>query len=157
MGLDMYLKKHIYIGANYEHNNVKGKISLTTGKEDKPVDIKLNRVSEIVESVGYWRKANQIHKWFVDNVQDGKDDCGDYDVSEEKIEELLSICKRIKADHSLAETLLPSQPGFFFGNTAYDEWYFQQIDETIEIIEVLIKERGKEKYFNGDLKYHSSW
>ena len=24
-----------------------------------------------------WRKANHIHQWFVQNVQDGNDDCGD--------------------------------------------------------------------------------
>ena len=27
--------------------------------------------------IASWRKANAIHKWFVDNVQDGVDDCGD--------------------------------------------------------------------------------
>ena len=31
--------------------------------------------SRIIEQVGYWRKANQIHNWFVENVQDGEDDC----------------------------------------------------------------------------------
>lgn len=36
MGLDMYLSKKIYIGANYEHNNVKGKINLTKGEENRP-------------------------------------------------------------------------------------------------------------------------
>jgi hypothetical protein len=24
--------------------------------------------------VGYWRKANAIHRWFVEHVQDGNDD-----------------------------------------------------------------------------------
>ena len=31
---------------------------------------------ETHEEVGYWRKANAIHGWFVRNVQNGKDDCG---------------------------------------------------------------------------------
>ena len=30
---------------------------------------------------GYWRKANHIHKWIVDNLQDGKDDCQEHSVA----------------------------------------------------------------------------
>lgn len=50
----------------------------------------------IIEEVGYWRKANAIHKWFVDNIQDGKNDCDYYEVAPEQLEELLNICKLIK-------------------------------------------------------------
>jgi len=79
MGLDMYLKKRTYVGANYDHNNVKGSIYLTVGKNCKELPIQLNRVSYIEENVGYWRKANHIHAWFVENVQNGVDDCkGNY-------------------------------------------------------------------------------
>ena len=51
----------------------------------------------IMEQVGYWRKANQIHNWFVENIQEGVDDC-DYhrEVTEEDLEELLAICEKIK-------------------------------------------------------------
>lgn len=50
----------------------------------------------IMEEVGYWRKANQIHNWFVENVQDGEDDCCYHEeVTKEKLEELLDICKRV--------------------------------------------------------------
>ena len=76
MGLDSYLKKRIYIGAEYEHRKVKGSINLTA--ENKPIKVDLKKVTEIIESVGYWRKANHIHKWFVDNVQNGEDDCKEY-------------------------------------------------------------------------------
>lgn len=53
----------------------------------------------IIEDVGYWRKANAIHKWFVDNVQNGEDDCGIYEVSRAHIEVLLGLCKLVK-EHS---------------------------------------------------------
>lgn len=43
----------------------------------------------IIEEGIYWRKANQIHKWFVDNVQDGNDDCGRYYVSKDNLKNLL--------------------------------------------------------------------
>ena len=58
---------------------------------------------ENLEDVAYWRKANQIHKWFVDNVQDGVDDCDYYEVSKDKIEELLKICRVVKENSELVD------------------------------------------------------
>lgn len=50
----------------------------------------------IYEQVAYWRKSNAIHKWFVDHVQGGKDDCEYHDeVTKELLEDLVSICKEI--------------------------------------------------------------
>ena len=39
--------------------------------------------------MGYWRKANAVHNWFVDNVQDGNDGCKHYWVSKEDLQKLL--------------------------------------------------------------------
>ena len=53
-------------------------------------------VDRIMEQVGYWRKANQIHNWFVENIQDGVDDCEYHnEVTQEDLEELLDVCKRV--------------------------------------------------------------
>jgi len=88
MGLDMYLSKKTFVGFNYKHcREPDGSIPMTTS--GKISHIKPERVSEIVEQVGYWRKANAIHNWFVENVQDGEDNCREYYVSREKLEELL--------------------------------------------------------------------
>ncbi len=95
MGLDQYLSKKIYIGANYEHNNVQGTIELTKGQGNKPVKVDLKKVSYIIEEAAYWRKSNQIHQWFVQNVQDGNDDCKDYYVSREQLKELVELCKTV--------------------------------------------------------------
>ena len=51
----------------------------------------------IFENVACWRKANQIHGWFVKNVQDEEDDCGYYEVSKEDLEGLLYTCKAVQA------------------------------------------------------------
>jgi hypothetical protein len=159
MGLDMYLKKKTYIGAEYQHRNVKGKIEITVG--DKPVNITFNKVSYIEETAGYWRKANAIHKWFVDNCQE-EDDCKQHEVSIEQLKELLNLCKRVKADHSLADELLPSEGGFFFGETDYGEWYYQNIDDTIKIIEDVIVEEIIDNVLvqvgtDAEFYYQSSW
>jgi len=160
MGLDMYLYKKTYV-KRWEHIGEENyQIQIT--KNGKEVDeIKPERISYIQEEVGYWRKANHIHKWFVENVQNGEDDCGDYYVEISDLTNLLNICKEIKENPSKAEVLLPTQSGFFFGDTQYDEYYFQDLDKTIEIIEGLLKEQSFDKngraYFLGDFYYHSSW
>ena len=149
MGLDMYLEKRIYIGASYDFNNVKGTVYIT--KEGKEVPINFNKIDSIIESVGCWRKANQIHKWFVDNVQDGNDDCKEYWVSREKLKELYNICRNVIRHQGLASELLPTQSGFFFGGTDYDEYYFSDIKRTIDILKPILKDDV------GDFYYSSSW
>jgi hypothetical protein len=95
--------------------------------------------------VGYWRKANQIHNWFVGNVQDGIDECQLTIVSKEALEELLSRVNKVLEKHSRARTLLPSVGGFFFGGTAYDEYYFENLENTKEIISKVLNETDFEK------------
>jgi len=59
-------------------------------------------VKEIVIKAGYWRKANQIHRWFVEQVQEGKDDCGYYYVSRQHLVDLRDLCKRVIENKDLA-------------------------------------------------------
>ena len=149
MGLDMYLNKRTYV-QYWEHNGDDNyEVKVTKGGE--PTKINPKKVKYIVEEAGYWRKQNQIHRWFVENVQEGIDNCGEYYVSKEDLETLLDLCQKVKADHSLAQSLLPSASGFFFGGTEYDEWYFDGIDNTIQILEEALEDE------RGDYYYSSSW
>jgi len=43
----------------------------------------------------YWRKANHIHRWFVDNCQDGIDECQLSEVTRKDLNELLNKCNDI--------------------------------------------------------------
>ena len=138
------------------------------------------------KEVGYWRKANHIHKWFVDNVQDGIDDCDFHnEVTPDHLRNLRTVCgKVIKAselvngkvengqkriggqwvpiiengkvikDPTTAKELLPTTDGFFFGGTDYDEYYIDQIYETLNIISDALVETDFE---NEMLYYCSSW
>ena len=149
MGLDMYLDKRTYV-KYWEHNG-DDNYEVTVTKKNEPTNIDPKKVKYIIEEAGYWRKANQIHRWFVENVQNGVDNCGEYYVDTDDLKTLLELCEKVKNDHSLADSLLPSASGFFFGGTEYDEWYFNGIDNTIEILkEALGDERGE--YY-----YSSSW
>jgi hypothetical protein len=101
-----------------------------------------------------WRKANAIHKWFVDNVQDGVDDCGEYKVTKEQLIRLRNVCNDVLGDGNLASELLPTQSGFFFGDTEYDTWYFKDLANTVQFIDEIFEYKS---YCLDDLYYSSSW
>lgn len=145
MGLDMYLRKNTYIGAKYAHRKVTGVVDIMM--DDKRVTIDVNKIYEISEEVGYWRKANAIHKWFVDNVQSGKDDCRSYNVSYDQLNDLKNLC--LKVLETKDPSPLPPQSGFFFGSTDIDEDYYQYLQDTVRIIEEL----DSDCYY----QYESSW
>ena len=152
MGLDMYLTKKVWVGGQYEHCNVTGRVSISLAGVKLPIPLK--QVQEIILAVGYWRKANQIHQWFVDNVQGGADNCDSYYVSTDKLKELLAICQTVKLDPERGARLLPTVSGFFFGSTEYDEYYMWDIKNTIKIIQDTLKTHES---LEGQYYYQSSW
>ena len=103
--------------------------------------------------VGYWRKANQIHSWFVNHVQGGVDNCEEYRVTRDQLQLLLDNCKLVLMNKEEAKTLLPRQEGFFFGSYEYDEFYWYDIQDTIDQIEKILNEYPEE----WDFQYQSSW
>lgn len=147
MGLDMYLNKKRYFGLNFEHNQNDKETKIIINGEEIPT----KDLTHIEYDVLYWRKENHIHKFFVDNCQDGVDDCRDSYVSKKVLQKLLDIATRIQKDKTLAEELLPTQSGFFFGDVEFDEWYYKSIDELVKNLPKLIEDTEYEYY------YHSSW
>ena len=150
MGLDMYLNKRTYV-QQWEHQKPEEKYNVEVTKGGETANINPKKVKYIIEEAGYWRKQNQIHRWFVENIQNGTDDCGEYYVSKDALASLLELCEKVKADNALADELLPGVSGFFFGGTEYDEWYFNGIDNTIEILKEALEDE------NGEYLYSSSW
>ena len=162
------------------------KHQITVQKDGKTVEnIKPERISYVIEDIGYWRKANAIHKWFVDNTQDGDDKNGEESyVSRAKLVQLLELCNKVLEssklvsgkietsytftpegkrkpiltpgkiikDPIIAKELLPTQEGFFFGSTGYDQYYIEDIQYTKELLEKVLAEPE-----DGEIYYHSSW
>jgi len=163
MGLDMYLYKKTYV-KNWRHMKPDELHKITIKKGGKTrKDIKPERISYIVEEVGYWRKFNALHNWFVQNCQGGVDECQQSDVSCEKLQELLEVLKNVQSlkpkdgevtiNEEKLEELLPTSSGFFFGGTDYDEYYFEDIDRTVKLLEELLKEDDQyDEYY-----YQASW
>ena len=148
MGLDMYLHARCYISTYSDEN--KAQLDAINAAIPGRGEITFN---QLIGEAAYWRKDNHIHKWFVDNVQDGKDDCGTYYVDRDKLAELRDVCREVLDDHSKAKTLLPTRSGFFFGGTDYDEYYYDALTYTC----LLYNELLDDKYKGFDFEYHSSW
>lgn len=173
MGLDMYLKirKEEYV-SKYSSCPT---LSLTypeditkfipqNGEAINGTFASVCRTTEY--KVGYWRKANAIHNWFLESCgprdHDGDviDDCRPIEVPVEALKELVEICKKVLDDHDLAEELLPTQSGFFFGPTEYDEYYFDDLEDTVKTITPIIaflEEKLEKKEFEWDVIYQASW
>jgi hypothetical protein len=131
MGLDMYmnLKTSSYL------KNDERTVDLDNPNEYNLDDCHFNEFGcsnrvEISETVAYWRKANQIHKWFVDNVQSGEDDCGEYDVSRREIQDLTNLLYTIidKLDgkefvRHTTDTSSEEEKSFIFDKTKLREMY----------------------------------
>ena len=137
MGLDMYLylKKTNFISSFATPDKVKYPKDIEVLKEGVYMP---HMVKEEMYQVGYWRKANQIHNFFVEKCGHGVDHCQSIDVSLEMLTKLLDNCKQILEDHSKAEELLPTRSGFFFGDTEYDEYYFEDIEYTVKLLEPIV-------------------
>ena len=158
MGLDMYLWREIYVGAEYTHRGVTGSIELNYQGTRLPVNFK--KVSTITEEAMYWRKANAIHNWFVEHVQDGQDDCRKYWVDIDKLIELRKTIKKVLQNHKLANELLPTSAGFYFGETDYDSYYYESLQETEkELFEIIkdYKRLSEQQRADINFYYESSW
>lgn len=110
----------------------------------------------------YWRKANMVHRWFVENVQEGKDDCRRYEVQRQQLVKLREICTQLLEDRTLVAVAehLPPQPGFFFGSTEVDDWYWQDVEHTAQALQRVLDEtdEASENFLDGfTFYYESSW
>lgn len=153
MGLDMYLTREVYIGDKWEAEETKHiKAVCPEERTDFKASTFTGRISTIEYDVAYWRKANHIHKWFVDHVQEGKDDCERYFVEVEQLKTLVKTCENVLKNRKKAPEILPTAEGFFFGGTGYDSYYFEDCKNTIEMINA---ELAAEK--DGYYYYQSSW
>lgn len=207
MGLDMYLirrvrrnKKDLNKYSDYKYRSYYNKNGEEIGFEFQEWhkysdDDKKNLIKEsskIVDTydLAYWRKANQIHKWFVDNVQNGEDNCDDYKVKTSDIKKLYNLCNKLLdkivlvdaripngceyktnakgesikeyhyidgktiKDPGVCKDLLPTQDGFFFGSTDYDQYYYEDLVYTRDRLKEILDEYDISKE---DIYYTSSW
>lgn len=88
MGLDMFLYRKQFVFPVEEEG-----LRVTGEGENPAASMRFPVIHK--EVIGYWRKANQIHGWFVRNVQEDEDNCAEYEVSREQLSELLKIVEQV--------------------------------------------------------------
>jgi len=122
MGLDMYLTAKRYLWSHSEQDKEIAKRIADLVEVEPDFDSKFRGASfcpkEVAIDAMYWRKANMIHQWIVDNIQEGEDDCKEYYVPREDLETLLANC--VNALTNRDGDILPPSSGFFFGSTEID-------------------------------------
>ena len=168
MGLDMYLEIDRYVSVYRDADKpALAKLNEAIGTlsgSDIPTLNSRDSVS-VTTGVGYWRKANAIHNWFVENVQGGVDECQRSYVDPETLEQLSNVCRELTdlyEDESTreialqkADEKLPVAEGFFFGGQEYDEYYWDDVKETAYFLEEFLKWHEKNREWS--IHYQSSW
>lgn len=162
MGLDMYLYIDKYVSRMNYDRSADGDLTATVQPVFQAITEALGTESLIRSDdwtgytvqvpVGYWRKANAIHGWIVDNCAKGVDECQRIYVPREKAQELVEYCKIVLDENDKADELLPPVAGFFFGGQEVDEWYLNDIQQTIDIFEPLLTSE-----YADSIHYQASW
>lgn len=100
------------------------------------LDLYFNRVKS--DQIGYFRKVNFLVGFFEEVCGLEIPNLQDVYITKEMVKELYDRCKQVLEDNSKAEELLPTYPGFFFGNYNYDDWYFKDVKEVKEYVEEML-------------------
>ena len=153
MGLDMYLE---LITKDNEPKTAKEYYDKYNAAYESGIDFK--------EKVAYWSKANAIHNWFCNHCECLEDQVL-YKVTREDVFRLIgTICHVLAAsevdpetnmikDSSLAQELLPTCRGCFFGSTDYDDLYIDKLEISIEELGKALGAMEKDTV----LFYYASW
>ena len=162
MGLDQYLTAKKYVSKWDYSGGFDSRVITQEFQDLLPMDTpditKYGQFAGITVEypVGYWRKANAIHNFFVQEVGEDVDDCREMFVHRDVLVELRSRCDDVlKADDTeemAKEVGLETVSGFFFGDTEYGEWYKEDLKLTIEICDHVLA--LPEEY---SIYYQASW
>ena len=163
----LYIRKHEFCSENFEDEGGSLKLEYPKDITDFIPNLKNISISRDTDyKVGYWRRASHIHDWFIQNCApinnygNPIDDCRPIEISLEKLEKLLSACKEVLENHSLAKSLLPTKRGLNFDSMKYDDCYFDDIKDTIKIIEPIIefmKNKEENEDYTWTVIYHANW
>lgn len=104
--------------------------------------------------IGYFRKFNALHKYIVDNFADGNDDCKPVWLGKGYCEQILEVLKSVTEEN--AAEVLPTGSGCFFGSTEYDDWYFEDVKDAIELFEHIVSLLSTEHCI-WEIYYEASW
>ena len=157
----MYLKVREY---NVQHNLKEADkyntiMETVTIKGMKEVPIIVTTEYTVI----YWRKANQVHGWFVNTLADGVDVCQRIPVSRGNLVKLYDTCSVLLDTRSteLAREMLPPMDGMFFqaggGPAQLNEGYWLDLQHTHEELGKLLEQITEKNKWDYNLEYQASW
>ena len=158
MGLDMYLYRKEYVSTfawSQDERAVKEANLHAVIANHFNIDPSMSGIY-VDYCVAYWRKANAIHGWFVNELGNGVDECQEIYVPREKLVELRELCASVIKQPAMAGDILPPQDGFFFGSGEIDEWYLNDMQLTIDIIDKVLSAIPEDDY-GWSFSYRASW
>lgn len=131
MGLDIYFNKTKRTEWKHFQNELSDYENLPKGEQNEgnnPYD------DFKPEEIGYFRKVNFLMSFF-----DYDGNCEYKEIAKCELEDLRDACAEISKMEPINKErcaeLLPTQSGFFFGNTDYDQWYFNDVKEVFEWVD----------------------
>ena len=147
MGLDqyMYIAKEELEEDYYEY----------LGKEvkDENGELQYYDEDEVLQEIAYFRKSNWLHG-YMDRLCESKvghniGDCEYLIFTQEDLINLLDTCREVVECESvaIAEELLPPQSGFFFGPTDIDEYYFEDVQDAINVLKQYEEDDNQYAYY----------
>lgn len=153
-GLDMYLKVGKYIEKySFPYNSEEGwpppvnKEYEALAQFAPPQFDKYGDFSgiEIGYPVAYWRNAVAIHQWFMNLPEDNSPKYVVF-VSYRDLRKLKSACESVlnvrTEEEAKKQGLFPATchyGGILFENPQMDEWYFEDLERTVEIVDNILK------------------
>lgn len=156
------------------------------------LDMMLYKEKKYEEEVAYWRKANMVHRYLCEHgvcIKEEVEYIIPYKVlrdllnvckqvkekavmkkgmiqNGETLENGVWVPIMIEGEYieniEEIEALLPTQEGFFFGSTAYNQHYMEDIEDTIKQLEVILKDLHTEEDLEDledeyQIRYYASW
>lgn len=160
MGLDQYLYRREYVSAYAFQKDTDKAIREANIYNEIIRNFGVERCEDsphltVEMCVGYWRKANAVHKWFCD-LDGGRDECQEIEVPREKLVELRDLCKQVVREPAMAGDVLPPQEGFFFGSYEIDEWYMNDMKHTVTMLDKILSSTPEEGW-STSFTYRASW
>lgn len=89
-----------------------------------------------LSEVAYFRKVNFLVRYF-----NYEENLSLIEIDKQQIEGLIDVCKEVLEanDETVSNTLLPTQCGFFFGDTEYGKYYYDNVKDVLETFTDVLK------------------
>lgn len=150
MGLDQY----IYLGDEYEDfdEDYYEEIGTPVYDPDKGELLYYNE-TDFVHEIAYFRKSNWLHG-YLDRLCEERanrpiGNCHYFVFSQRDLNNLLNTCREVVKSKStkIAKELLPPCKGCFFGSYEIDEYYFDDIQDFIDIMQKFEEDNNVYLYY----------